>query len=421
MTVRDPDRSQTLADPDMHPASAEEREDFSITTIDDVGGFEALRGEWDRLLSATEGGTVFQSWEWAFSWWQAFGRDKQLRVLAVRDGRSSLVALWPLYRCQARCLGFRLSALRLLGTGHGLGPDYMGCLVSPEGASAAVPALTDWLEENRREWDVLRLNEVRADAPWAGQLMSESAGRGWPACAVRRARCFYVELPDSWQAYCDLLPGHVRRSYRRRMRNLERFHPYYFRWENEEGLSGALARLGELHRGRWGEQADGHSAFSTPGYIRFHELLAPRAQKRGWLGLYCLSVNGEIISMLYTFEHDRIVYAYQSGIDPAWKDYSVGTALRSFALQDSIARGAREFDFLKGEHSYKLECTNRVRSTVNLLVNNSTLAGRVEYVHRVTAHFGKSAVRRALPGAVRQFARRARRNRHAGGVPQRNS
>ena len=416
MTVRDPDRSQTLVVPDMRLAPADERQTFSVTTIDDTAEFEALRSEWDRLLSATEGGTVFQSWEWAFSWWQAFGHGKQLRVLAVRDSQSKLVALWPLYRFKATCLGLRLSVLRLLGTGHGVSPDYMGCLTSPQGDSAAVSALVGWLGENRREWDVLRLNEIRADAPWAEQLTTESAQRGWPARAVHRARCFYVELPDSWGAYCDLLPGHVRRSYRRRMRNLERFDPHYFRWENEEGLGGAIARLGELHRGRWTERANGHSAFSTPGYIRFHELLAPRVQKRGWLGLYCLSVHGEIVSMLYTFDHNRVVYAYQSGIDSAWKDFSVGTALRSFVLQDCIGRGARELDFLKGEHGYKLECTNRVRSTVNLLVNNSTLGGRAECLYRSAADLGRSAVRRALPGAVRQFARRARRSRRAGGL-----
>jgi hypothetical protein len=45
-------------------------------------------------------------------------RSHRLGIPAIRDSRSRLVALWPLCHCRVQRLG--LSALRLLGTGHGV-------------------------------------------------------------------------------------------------------------------------------------------------------------------------------------------------------------------------------------------------------------------------------------------------------------
>lgn len=405
MTVYNARQSEAVAELDA--GWAEPRQRLNVTTIEDDAAFEAMRDEWDHLLSVTENGSVFQSWEWAFSWWQTFGSGKQLSIIAVRDDQSNLVALWPLYRRPASYLGLRLRELRLLGTGQEVSPDYMGCLASPGRAEAAVPALLDWLEANRREWDLLRLNEVRAGLGWVEQLVGDSHARRWPARVVPRARCFYVELPDSWDRYCKLLASKVRRTYRRRLRNMEMFSPRYFRWEDGGRLSEALNKLGELHRLRLADVGE-QCGFSTPGYVRFHELLAPRLLERGWLGLHCLSVNDEIISMLYTFEYGGAVYVYQGGLDPTWSDYSVGTVLRCRVVQDAIARGMRELDFLKGEHSYKIECTNGVRRTINLTVNNSTVGGWAELLLRSGREWSKRAARRVLLGRALASARKAR-------------
>ena len=44
-----------------------------VEIIDDVAAFERLRPEWTRLLQASAADSLFLTWEWLFTWWQAPG------------------------------------------------------------------------------------------------------------------------------------------------------------------------------------------------------------------------------------------------------------------------------------------------------------------------------------------------------------
>src|SRR5918911_950164 len=83
--------------------------------VDDSRAFRALREEWAILHASCPGATPFTSWEWLYSWWQAYGEGKRLSLLTWRtDG--VLVGIAPLYVVREKSsVGPTSTVLRLVG------------------------------------------------------------------------------------------------------------------------------------------------------------------------------------------------------------------------------------------------------------------------------------------------------------------
>lgn len=57
--------------------------------------------------------------------------------------------------------------------------------------------------------------------------------------------------------------------------------------------------------------------------------------------------------MIMYFDYRNNVYLYNSAYDPDYKSLSVGIISKARCIQDSIEKGKRIFDFLKGPEQYK--------------------------------------------------------------------
>ena len=68
----------------------------SVEHVSDIAGLRRLRPEWNGLLCRSPASSVFLTWEWIATWWEHFGREGDLLILAVRDESGRLVGLAPL-------------------------------------------------------------------------------------------------------------------------------------------------------------------------------------------------------------------------------------------------------------------------------------------------------------------------------------
>lgn len=124
------------------------------------------------------------------------------------------------------------------------------------------------------------------------------------------------------------------------------------------------------------------------------------------LKLYCCRLDGNIVGAMYCFQYkDKLSY-YNSGFDPAFAKYSIGTILIACGIEEAISRGVREFDFLRGAEKYKYLWTNTDRKNVRLQLFRRSWMGRIFY----SAAKGRLfifAVRRSLKTLVIQKLDRA--------------
>ena len=90
----------------------------------------------------------------------------------------------------------------------------------------------------------------------------------------------------------------------------------------------------------------------------------------GMVRIYTLEWEGRAVACDYVLQRGKTVYFYQTAFDPdpALEPYSPGYTLLAHCVEDSVERGAREFDFLRGREEYKTRWTSEARETRTLTI-----------------------------------------------------
>jgi len=80
----------------IHVPARSNRGDIRLESITEAEAFAALAPEWDELLADSDARALFLTWTWISTWWEVFGADRRLYILAARDASGTLLGLAPL-------------------------------------------------------------------------------------------------------------------------------------------------------------------------------------------------------------------------------------------------------------------------------------------------------------------------------------
>ena len=376
-----------------------------VEPVAGTGSWEGLREEWEALRAASGAG-IFLSWEWMATWWQHYGTGHALCLLAVRDAAGGLVGVAPLVRRVRRYRGVPLRVVELLGTGGEVSPDLLDILARPDRAAAVGRAVWAHLAE-QPSWDVLVLDSLAVEAAAAGALAEAAGHDGMAWGREPRSSCPFIKLPKTWEAYLACRAAATRYDVGRKARALCRGHDVKLeRADDAPDLGLAMETLFNLHAARWRLRGDPGSFDRDPRNRPFHRAMAVAAQRRGWLRLHFLNVDGRRVAGFLGYEVDGRLSYYQLGWEPAWARWSVGTVLIAEVLRDAIARGVNEFDFLRAAERYKIRLADAVRQTTTLRVWAPTARGRLHQAMHAAARWAHRArtLRPGSDGRVRGHA-----------------
>lgn len=369
-----------------------EKAALRVETVTTEEGLAELRAGWDELLERSRSRCFFLTWEWLSCWWRHLG-ESELRVATVWRG-DELVGIAPF--CLAP--GARLMPrLELLGSGT-IGSDYLDLIVDPGLEEEVVGALAHWVDELGTS---LRLLRVPAADSLVARLAERLSQRDWEPRSEVCNVCPYIDLSEhSWDSYLQSLSSSHRYNFRRRMRQLDDdFDSVEFAAAaSEEERRRALDALVRLHLERWSDRDGTSEAFPRQAYIDFHHDLTRRALERDWLRLYLLELDGRPAAALYGFLYDDRFLFYQSGFDPDFGKYSVGLVTMGLSIQDALEDGAREYDLLHGDESYKSHWASSTREIRRLEVYPPGAAGSLLRQKRELGQASRRLARSVMPG-----------------------
>jgi CelD/BcsL family acetyltransferase involved in cellulose biosynthesis len=310
---------------------------MKVEALPDFESFDETR--WNGLLAQARQPSVFLSWQWQTAWARAFLAERPLHLLRVSDDAGTLAGLLPLYDEGA--------GLRRFVGGVDVS-DYLDLIV-PAGREEEVwQALLRHRAGEATEWD---LRAIRAASPTLDILPRLCPAAGMRAQGEREDRCPVLELPASWDAYLERLPGKDRHELRRKIRKLERELPgTSVRCHAlPEGWDGALAAFLRLHR----LSKAGKARFMDERMEAFFRDATHALAARGWARLWFLDWDGAAVASFLCLEHAGSVGLYNSGFDPLHAKLAPGIVLLARVIRDAIDRGVPLFDFLRGDEPYK--------------------------------------------------------------------
>jgi CelD/BcsL family acetyltransferase involved in cellulose biosynthesis len=159
----------------------------------------------------------------------------------------------------------------------------------------------------------------------------------------------FISLPDSWEAYLDLLPRIERKELRRKLRRLETVpHSFEIADAGNEFIFNEFIRLHRLSD-RSKEQ------FMGPAMERFFRGLAFSVEGAWKRGFAVLSISGKPAGIIFYFEHEKHALLYNSGFDPEQRYYSSGLMTHALLIRRNIEKGIKVHDFLRGSERYKYD------------------------------------------------------------------
>lgn len=328
--------------------------------------FFQLGPRWEELAKDSASATVFQSWEWASTWWEYHRSNRKLYIVLAEDEQGRLLGVAPFVRPAIHLY----RRFMLLGTG---GTDYLDFILRNGYESEVLEVILEHFAHREKSWEILDLQEVPEGSPLVRLMPELAAGRGVDLYRHEQSVCPFLELP----ATVEELPGLLGKKFRDNLkyygRRLEREHEVeYRRLREPENLEEAMGEFFRLHQSRWLKKGLPGS-FLTRGFRNFHLSVARRFLKNGRLGLYLLKVDGQPVAALYSFRDERRAYYYSGGFDPAWERASAGTLLLYHAIRDAIDGGLQIFDFLRGDESYKHRWTEKASHNVHLALIRSKI------------------------------------------------
>jgi CelD/BcsL family acetyltransferase involved in cellulose biosynthesis len=316
---------------------------------------------------------VFLTWEWVHTWWRHFrGRDR-LHVVVVREG-SNIVAIAPLLETPLGLFRRRM----LIGIGQE-SADYGGFLLGDQ-PDATGELILGHLEDRVARGDAVNLTRLRESST----LLSLLRRRFQP---TRPGPTLVQELCEDYPCL-DLTQtedpsGHIaalekRNDVVRTLRRLREKHDVEFVY-HAGGSCLAVEQFLAIYDARWNAKGERPSGLFVGSRGRaFLRDVAGALDPSGLLRVSFVTADKVAIAGWFGFECDGAYLGMSTAFDPAFASFGPGHLIVGLLLEELVARGVHEFDFLRGADQHKDKWAN-----VHRTVGYWTLRRRGHIGHRL--------------------------------------
>jgi CelD/BcsL family acetyltransferase involved in cellulose biosynthesis len=307
--------------------------DYSV--IDDsLAALKAYRADVRQKLNWS---SVFVLPEWMEVWWQVFGGGAEKRVRTVRD-RENVAGIAPFM--------VRDDAASFIGDTDVC--DYLDFIITPGREKDFCNVILDDLRESGiRQLD---LAHVRPDSHVLQSLAPLAESRGYEVTNVKENVSLEMDLPPTWEEYLAALNTKQRHEVRRKLRRLyEEGNIKYLTIVTGPAITDAMGTFFRM----FVESRQDKAAFMTEQMKSFFLALVDAMARLDLLRLGVLELDGQPLAEIMCFDYQDCIYLYNSGYDPRYTALSAGLLSKVLSIQDSIEKGRRKFDFLKGPEVYK--------------------------------------------------------------------
>ncbi|MFC1927205.1 GNAT family N-acetyltransferase [Chloroflexota bacterium] len=304
-----------------------------------VESLDGVTSSWDSLRHCLKWSSIFVLPAWLKAWWEAFGGEGELYLRTLRDGQK-VIGLAPLM------VNGETASL----TGSADVCDYLDFVIAPGKESNFFEVLLNDLRDKGIK--KLDLKPLRPDSTVFEHLLSIARKRGYDVNISTEDVSLELDLPTAWNEYLAVLSNKQRHEVRRKLRRL---------WEagNVEhhcvGISREVEGYLDTFLNLFSLSKDEKASFMDPKMESFFRSLAKAMAEIGLLRLGVLQLDKIPAAMTMGFDYNDSHYLYNSAYDPQFSYLSVGLLCKILCLKESIEKGKKKWNFLKGGEPYKYQ------------------------------------------------------------------
>jgi len=200
------------------------------------------------------------------------------------------------------------------------------------------------------------LKPLRPDSTVLAHLVAIADERKYDIRCQSEDVSLELELPSTWKEYLAILTAKQRHEVERKLRRLREAGSVRYHIVKDRA---AVHDVMDIFLKMFSESREDKAAFMTPQMELFFRSAADTMAEAGLLRWGILELDTLPTAMVMCFDYNDCVYLYNSGYDPRYSALSVGLLCKVLCIKDSIERGRKRFDFLKGGEPYKYHLGGR--------------------------------------------------------------
>jgi CelD/BcsL family acetyltransferase involved in cellulose biosynthesis len=274
---------------------------------------------------------------WMKVWWQNFHPDGEPYLIVVRD-EQQVIGIAPLQ--------INDDIASLVGGDNVC--DYLDFIIIPGQEDSFFNVIFDDLMKQHVKQ--LNLGLLRPDSIVMTKLTCVARNRGFKISSQQEDVSSEMALPSTFDEYLLVLNTKQRHEVRRKLRRLSEAGSIKYSFINgDTGLESSLDTFMSL----FSLARDDKARFMTPEMAVFFHSLSHAMAEIGLLRFGLLEIDTNPAAMVMCFEYNNTIYLYNSGFDPQYDSFSVGLMSKVLTIRESMRRGNKRFEFLKGNEIYK--------------------------------------------------------------------
>ncbi len=299
--------------------------------------FDSIHACWRDPKHPLKWDCLFVLPGWLKVWWDLFAGNQKAYLCAVRR-QDELIGIAPLM--------LKEKTARLMGDPDVC--DFLDVIAAPGSGRALFENLIAHLKQ--QDIAHLDIGAVREDSTVYRELVAAARDLSYEVICDPVDVTMELTLPVSWDDFLYQLTGKERHEIRRKLRRLSDAARVKFRVvEKPDEVGKAVDTFLALFKRNRADKSE----FMTDRRASFFRALAGEMAAAHILKLFFLDLDDQPAAAVMCFDYDSTIYLYNNGYDIRHKALSVGLLSKVFTIKDSIQRGKRIYDFLKGTESYK--------------------------------------------------------------------
>lgn len=305
--------------------------------------FDSLASCWLNPRYPLRWDCIFVLPPWLEVWWRESDSRAESYLCAVRQ-QETIIGIAPLL----------LEGEEAFFMGSTDVCDYLDFIV----ASGSEHVFFNTLLHDLRQKGVRRLDLklVRLDSIVLTHLVDIARDRGYEVSCRVEDVSLELDLPTTWEEYLEMLTAKQRHEIKRKLRRLGETGEVNYRIiEDSEAVPDAIDIFLKLFR----ESREDKKIFMTAQRESFFRSMAKAMTQARLLKSGILELDALPVAAIMCFDYNNTMYLYNSGYDPQYSSLSIGLMSKVLCIKDSIERGRRKFDFLKGGEQYKYHLGGR--------------------------------------------------------------
>jgi CelD/BcsL family acetyltransferase involved in cellulose biosynthesis len=310
------------------------------------------------LVEKNETSTVFQLFEWHLSWWNVYGNDNLLALLAF-EGKE-LIGIAPLMKIN---YGLTRNMIQFIGEGRS---DYNDFII-PVHKKKIISLFLDYLKKIDSKWNVLHLNNIPESSTSNTVLQSLCDEQSIKYLERRKVSCSYIDLSDTQHLNKILNKKTLKRRYRHFKNNGK------LNFRHIVDVDNALIDLKvyfkqHIERLNINKQK---SLFLEKKNQQFYKELLLNLLNMKCLKFSKLEYNNIPLAYHFGFEYNDKYIWYKPAFNVNYKKYSPGNVLLKYLIEYTIENGLEEFDFTIGNEKFKNKYANGFKQNKQIEIYNN--------------------------------------------------